>query len=65
MAALKVRNQFVAQRIYGHHDTTRHKNDEGDIDLFAVYCQVNDMVIPCADTWRISGRNIASELDKV
>jgi len=29
---------FPAQRIYGRHGTTRHKYDEGDIDLFAVYC---------------------------
>ena len=35
---------FPAQRIYGHHGTTRHKYDEGDIDLFAVYCRENDMV---------------------
>jgi PD-(D/E)XK endonuclease len=35
---------FPAQRIYGQHGTKRHKYDEGEIDLFAVYCQENDAV---------------------
>ncbi|MGH9765849.1 MAG: group I intron-associated PD-(D/E)XK endonuclease [Blastocatellia bacterium] len=33
---------FAAQRINGHHGTKRHKYAEGEIDLYAVYCQEND-----------------------
>jgi PD-(D/E)XK endonuclease len=35
---------FPAQRINGHYGTKRHKYDEGEIDLFAVYCQENEAV---------------------
>lgn len=35
---------FAAQRINGHHGTKRHKYDEGEIDLFAVYCEENEAV---------------------
>jgi PD-(D/E)XK nuclease superfamily protein len=35
---------FAAQRINGRHGTKRHKYDEGEIDLFAVYCQENEAV---------------------
>jgi hypothetical protein len=35
---------FPSQRINGHHGTRRHKYDEGEIDLFAVYCQENETV---------------------
>src|SRR5215510_13861121 len=33
---------FPAQRIYGRNGTKRHKYDEGEIDLFAVYCLENE-----------------------
>ena len=35
---------FAAQRINGHHGTKRYKYEEGEIDLFAVYCQENELV---------------------
>ncbi|MBO0859274.1 MAG: hypothetical protein J2P21_12495 [Chloracidobacterium sp.] len=35
---------FAAQRINGHHGTKRYKYDEGEIDIFAVYCVENDVV---------------------
>lgn len=33
---------FAAQRINGHHGTKRYRYGEGEIDLFAVYCQENE-----------------------
>ncbi|MBO0725942.1 MAG: hypothetical protein J2P52_10105 [Blastocatellia bacterium] len=35
---------FAAQRINGRHGTKRYKYDEGEVDLFAVYCQENELV---------------------
>ncbi len=35
---------FPAQRINGHHGTKRYKYDEGEIDLFAVYCPDNEQI---------------------
>ncbi len=35
---------FAAQRINGHHGTKRYKYDEGEIDLFAVYCPDNERI---------------------
>ncbi|HEU0185197.1 MAG TPA: group I intron-associated PD-(D/E)XK endonuclease [Blastocatellia bacterium] len=35
---------FAAQRINGHYGTKRYRYDEGEIDLFAVYCQENEAV---------------------
>ncbi len=35
---------FAAQRINGHHGTKRYKYDEGEIDLFAVYCPDNEQI---------------------
>src|SRR5574341_209525 len=35
---------FAAQRINGHHGTRRYKYDEGEIDLFAVYCPDNEQI---------------------
>src|SRR5262245_44974607 len=35
---------FAAQRLNGHHGTKRYRYDEGEMDLFAVYCTGKETV---------------------
>src|SRR5262249_21001545 len=35
---------FAAQRINGHHGTRRFKYEDGEFDLFAVYCPDNNQI---------------------